>query len=423
MLLGHLNRASDSLDTAIAEQDENALIVAADPLVTVAAILIRMLRDLTDGTVESALALTRQHFNTNVIPADQLHSVESLIIEIISGNQPEPIQVRHTAVAIIAHDLATSAAGEISAIDGRHVNKVIADLRIQLKQQGDQVQISDRLGATEAVNKYASDEAMQKARTAAAFESINYWQKAAYDLHVVGLREDISNNCQDSLEGLALVAVTTKTLASGVFQLARLQNIYPAWALVRQIVESEFIVWKFAQLPTQIPLWLHSTDDERRQNWRPAQIYRDDDNTYRQKDYWAHCERGGHLTPRGARMASQGKTHPIMLASLLTELTDHLYDAWRHLLRAVGAIDIQFNIDVSNQLAMIASAYETSIKKWRSIDHFKHATSYFPIQSTNSVNPPRSQQSDEPCGTSSSGDGPVLICRRQWGRNRLGSKL
>lgn len=377
LLLRHLNRTGDSLDTAIAEQDENALIVAADPLVTITAILIRMLRDATNGTVESALALARQHFDTNVIPADQLQSVESLITEIISGNQPGPIQVRHTAVAIIAHDLAISAAGQISAIDGRHVNKVIADLRIQLKQQADQVQISDRLGATEAANRYASDEAMQKARAAAAFESINYWQKAAYNLHVVGLREDISNNCQDSLEGLALVAVTTKTLASGVFQLARLQNIYPAWTLVRQIVESEFIFWKFAQDPTQIPLWLHSTADERRQDWKPAQIYRDDDNTYRQKDYWAHCELGGHPTPRGTRIASQGKIHPIMWASLLTELTDHLWDAWRHLLKAVAAIDIEFNIDVSNQLETIASAYETSIKKCRSADHFKHATSYF----------------------------------------------
>ena len=44
LLLGNLNRTDDSLDTAPANEDEYALIVASDPLVTVTAILIRMLR-------------------------------------------------------------------------------------------------------------------------------------------------------------------------------------------------------------------------------------------------------------------------------------------------------------------------------------------------------------------------------------------
>jgi hypothetical protein len=377
LLLGHLKGTDDSLDTALANEDEDALIVASDPLVTVTAILIRMLREATNGTVESALSLARQHVDTEIIPGDQLQSVESLITELISGSRPESIQVRHAAVAMIAHDIAIGAATEVSAIDGRHINKVVADLRIQLKQQGDQVQISDRAGAMDAGKKYAADDAMRKAREAAAIESTNYWQKVAYGLHVVGLREDLSNSCQDSLEGLALVAVTTKTLAAAVLQLARLQNIYPAWTLLRQLVETEFIVWKFAQDAIQIPLWLHSTADERRQSWKPTQIYRDDDNDYRQKDYWIHCEMGGHPTPNGARLASRGIIDPITRATLLSEMTDHLWVAWRHLLKTVAAIDSQCNIDVSTQLAPIASAYEATMKKWRSVDHLRHAVAFF----------------------------------------------
>jgi hypothetical protein len=377
LLLGHLKGADGSLDAAIATEDEDALIVAADPLVTVTAILIRMLREATNGTVESALALVRQYVDTEIVPVDLLGKVESLIAELISGSRPESIKVPHAAVAWIAHDIAIGAATEISGIDGRHINKVVADLRVQLKQQGDQVQISDRTGALEAAVKYAADDAMRKARAVAAFESTNYWQKAAYDLHSAGMREGLSNNCQDSLEGLALVAVTIKTLAAGIIQLSNLQNIYPAWTLLRQIVEAEFILWKFSQDVTQIPLWLHSTGDERRQKWKPAQIYRDHDNDYRQKDYWIHCEKGGHPTPNGARLAAQGIIQPIMWATLLSEMADHLWDAWRNLLNAVTVVDSQYSIDVSTRLAPIASAYEATLKKWKSVDQLRHAIAFF----------------------------------------------
>jgi hypothetical protein len=378
LLLGHLNGTDDSLDTALADEDEDALIVAAHPLVTVAAILIRMLRDASNGTVESALTLAAQHVDTDIFAADQLQKVESLISEIISGFRPEAVpQIHHGFIAMIAHEIAIGAATEISAIDKRHINKVIADLRVQLKQQGDRVQISDRAGAIEAAKKYATDKSLREARETAAIESTNYWQKSAKTLHVASLSEDLSNNCQDSLEGLALVAVTTKTLAAGIIQLSRLQNIYPAWTLLRQIVEAEFIFWKFSQDATQIPLWLHSTADERRGNWKPMQVYRDDGNDYRQKDYWVHCEMGGHPTPNGARVASQGIIDPVMWASLLTEMSDHLWDAWRNLCDAVDAVDSQCNIDMSTQLAPISSAYEATMIKWKSVDHMRHAVAFF----------------------------------------------
>jgi hypothetical protein len=174
LLLAHLNSTADSLDTAMANMDEQAFIVASDPLVTVAAILIRMLSDTTNGAVESVLAAARKKVDAKVIPADEVEKVESLITEIISSVFPEPISCSRAGVAWIAHDLAIGAAQEISNIDGRHVNKVVADLRVQLKEQGEAVQILDRDGALAAVEKYAADEEMQKIRSGSAFQAVNY---------------------------------------------------------------------------------------------------------------------------------------------------------------------------------------------------------------------------------------------------------
>jgi hypothetical protein len=235
LLLAHLNSTTDSLGTAMANMDEQAFIVASDPLVTVAAILIRMLRDATNGTVESALAAARKNVDAEVIPADEIEKVESLISEIISGIFPEPISCPPAGVAWIAHDIAIGAAQGISNVDGRHANKVVADLRVQLKEQGKAVQISDRDGALAAVEKYAADEEMRKIRNDSAFQAINYWNRAAYVLYKASVKDDLSDHCQDSLEALALVAVTAKALSAGIFQLVRLRNLYPAWTLLRQL--------------------------------------------------------------------------------------------------------------------------------------------------------------------------------------------
>jgi hypothetical protein len=377
LLLAHLKGGADSIDTALTSEDTNALVVAADPLVTVAAILIRMLRDATKGTVESALETALMHTDVEEVAGHYVHDVESLIEQIMAGLLPEAISCPHEGVALIAHEIAIGAANGISKTDGRHVNQVIADLRIQLKAQGENVQISDRDAARAAIETYAIDEDMQQMRYRSAFEAINYWNRAAYILHQASLREYLPDDCQDCFEALARLAVTAKSLSAGAVQLVRLLNLYPAWTLVRQLVEIEFVLWRFTQDSNNMSLWLHSTADERRQNWKPSKIYRDNDNEYRQKDYLFHCQLGGHPTPIGTLVAAQGNIAPRSTAALLTETTDHSWEAWRHLLDSVELVDNQCGSTVSDQLAPIAAEFTTTMQQWRSVDRYKFAISHF----------------------------------------------
>jgi hypothetical protein len=78
LLLGHLKGTADGLDTALAARDVDASSGCADPLMTVATILIRMLRDATNGTVPTALAITRNYVDAQ-IPANDVDSVEGFI--------------------------------------------------------------------------------------------------------------------------------------------------------------------------------------------------------------------------------------------------------------------------------------------------------------------------------------------------------
>ncbi len=91
------------------------------------------------------------------MPLEFLERFEKLTADIISEGFSPPNPIGGALAAIVAHDAAIGAATEISKLDGRHVNKVIADLHIKLKEQGDDVQITDPDGARAASDKYAAD--------------------------------------------------------------------------------------------------------------------------------------------------------------------------------------------------------------------------------------------------------------------------
>jgi hypothetical protein len=262
-------------------------------------------------------------------------------------------------------------------MDGRHVNKVVADLHVQLKKQGDTVQITDRAGARAASDKYAADLEMQKERQLAARAVVDYWHRAAVALHDASLGDDLTDECKDSLEALALLSVTVNALTAGVYQLAGHGNNYPAWTLIRQLVETEFILWRCMKDAAQMPIWLHSTPDERRLNWKPGKIYRDDDNDYRQKDYWYHCELGGHPTPDGARVIVGAPETPVLLASMFSEDIAHSWEAWRHLVDAAKLVDGQCGTNIWNELAVIDTEFGSTISQWRSVDMYRHTTAFY----------------------------------------------
>lgn len=376
LLLGHLKGTSDSLDTALVNQDTDALIVASDPLVTVAAILVRMFRDAANKSLEDALSVLRAYSDLEIVPVDQLKHVERLITTIISQGFCEPISVNAAVVALIAHDIAVGAATEISYLDGRHVNKVVADLHVQLKSQGDEVQITDRAGARAASDRYAEDPKMREARQKAAYEQIDYWHRAAVALNDARSVDGLLDECRDALDAIALVGVTINALTAGVYQLASFGNLYPAWTLIRQLVETEFILWRFMTDTAQMAKWANSTPEERRQNWKPSKIYRDDENDYRQKDYWHHCELGGHPTPLGGWFIVGPESY-VPMAGTFSECIGHSWDAWRHLIKAGKSIDEQFGTRVSEALDVIGAEFQATIEQWMATDYYRRVVAFF----------------------------------------------
>jgi hypothetical protein len=106
----------------------------------------------------------------------------------------------------------------------------------------------------------------------------------------------------DATVGLGTVVQIAGELSAGVITLLDQGNRYGAAALLRQLVEVEYLTWAFAEDEEEAMNWLRSTREERMRFWQPRHIRNRSDGRFRGIDYALHCEKGGHPSPEGNRL-------------------------------------------------------------------------------------------------------------------------
>lgn len=102
---------------------------------------------------------------------------------------------------------------------------------------------------------------------------------------------------------------------------------YAAAALLRQLVEIEYLAWAFDTGNREGERWLRSTASERQSFFTPAKLRRASGGHFRSKDYGYHCEQGGHPVPGASILL----TNNIAVAQLLlSDLLGHAGRIWNH---------------------------------------------------------------------------------------------
>src|SRR5689334_4288711 len=76
----------------------------------------------------------------------------------------------------------------------------------------------------------------------------------------------------DAMVGLATVVQTGGALGSGTVQLLLADNLYAAAALIRQLVEVEYLAWIFADDHVSMGKWLNASHKERLTFWSPGEL-------------------------------------------------------------------------------------------------------------------------------------------------------
>lgn len=138
--------------------------------------------------------------------------------------------------------------------------------------------------------------------------------------------------------GLAMVTQVAAELVGAAQELNVGDRLYAAMALVRQLVEAEYLLWAFGSAASEADSWLRSSRDVRRQMWQPRHLRKKSAGRFDVEDYSNHCERGGHPTPE-ARFLLDGHGHRISKEAVLLEIVQHGINCWDYLAQAISELE------------------------------------------------------------------------------------
>ncbi|WP_100451590.1 hypothetical protein [Mycobacteroides abscessus] len=157
-----------------------------------------------------------------------------------------------------------------------------------------------------------------------------------------------------------LVAAIGGELLASIAYLAGARWAYASAALVRQLVEVEYLAWAVTNAPEDAWEWLKSDRETRLQRWQPGKIRQRSDGRFPNSDYHAHCEAGGHPIPGPAMNILDHRDQWVELS--LYEAALHGTATWHYFLRA--ADDVSLVAAVESHHCLIDEAYEA----WRRVE-------------------------------------------------------
>lgn len=174
-------------------------------------------------------------------------------------------------------------------------------------------------------------ERMSLARFAAAV-----FLEVGKELHVIGhflgtdRRDGLSpfGHGDDATVAISMLLRIGSQLVSGSADLIADGRHYAGSALIRQLVEVEYLAWAFETKDEESTRWLRSTHEERRTFFTPKKLRDAAGKRFRGVDYSYHCELGGHPVP-GSWTLLNGDDAVAQL--MLSDCLGHSGRIWDHI--------------------------------------------------------------------------------------------
>jgi hypothetical protein len=168
---------------------------------------------------------------------------------------------------------------------------------------------------------------------------------------------------------LATVVQTASGLSSGILTLLAERNHYGASALLRQLIEAEYLVWLFGDEPTECVAWLTLTREADRARFRPARLRKRAAGRFADVEYWTHCEIGGHPHPRGShllpeRYVARPDDERRLTSLLWFETAIHLQRFWAALEFTLDELQLRHIVVVHEARA----AMQAGLRDWYNCD-------------------------------------------------------
>ena len=161
------------------------------------------------------------------------------------------------------------------------------------------------------------------------------FQETGKELHVAGhllgtdRRDGVSpfGHGDDATVAVSMLLRIASELVSGSAELMNIGQHYAGSALIRQLVEVEYLAWAFERKDQEATRWLRSTRTERKNFFTPAKLQAASGEHFRSLDYGHHCELGGHPVPGSWALLN----NDVPVAQLmLSDCLGHSGRIWNH---------------------------------------------------------------------------------------------
>ena len=139
-------------------------------------------------------------------------------------------------------------------------------------------------------------------------------------------RTDLTGNDGEAVRAMGTLLQMAGELGFAASRMLSGKEHYAGAALLRQIVEIEYLTWTFKEGHESVTAWLNSTHKERMLVFSPKQLRANSKGRFLSKDYQDHCEQGGHPVPRGIPLLGGQEVGAAQL--LLVDLLTHCWRTW-----------------------------------------------------------------------------------------------
>ena len=187
------------------------------------------------------------------------------------------------------------------------------------------------------IRTFADNEALKKHRDELARFAAGIFADVGEKLYVIASihRDPESGHATDDLSDETttvsiLLRISAQLVSASTDLFADGRN-YAAAALLRQMVEVEYLAWAVDVRDKDGKRWLRSDKNQRMSFFSPTKLRKAAKGTFRSQDYSFHCEFGGHPTPVGAAMLLDRDQAEAQI--LLTDLLGHAGRISDHVVR------------------------------------------------------------------------------------------
>lgn len=179
-----------------------------------------------------------------------------------------------------------------------------------------------REALNDLIRSGAADESLRKQRHDLAINFSNSFSEAGHRLMTCN-----RPNGSDEIVGVSALLLMAGQLVSASADLLTQGRPYAGAALLRQIVEIEYLSWAFETRYRDAERWLQSDKAQRETFFRPAKLRKAAQGKFRGQDYGYHCELGGHPVPTGIALLVEDDASSQLL---LSDLVGHAGGIWNH---------------------------------------------------------------------------------------------